>query len=266
MAKRSNNRITHHNFDNSMAAATEGYKEKRTRDDYDGAGSSNYEPHPKRIERLTESMAQGNSNCEESSEHKECAEELECLIRVSRPGWHSLGTSFKWEDLPYKDCGFTVRFCLNLLEIQTAHAFLEQQGRKKSQDKIKGGVPVGAIKERSPSPWKPSEQPVEAFRVEHCQTCEALTAYLNLESSLILLPFMEREEAVTMISVQHSVLFFRLSTNTMLNSPVDLITFRLTLNTQPRNLLAPLPTEWMTGHAHMTNHNEAVTKLTLGGG
>ena len=36
----------HHNFDNSMTAA-EGYKVKRTRDDYDEAGSSNNEPHPK---------------------------------------------------------------------------------------------------------------------------------------------------------------------------------------------------------------------------
>ena len=58
---------------------------------------------------------------------------------------------------------------------------------------------------------------------------------------------------MTIISIQHSVLCFRLSTNTMLNTPMDLITFRLTLNTQPRNLLAPLQTKWMTGHAHMTN-------------
>ena len=36
------------------------------------------------------------------------------LIRVTRPWWHSLGTSFKWEDLPYKDCGFTVRFDFSL--------------------------------------------------------------------------------------------------------------------------------------------------------
>ncbi|KAL4598032.1 hypothetical protein ACB092_11G030100 [Castanea dentata] len=84
MAERNNNSITpyvgldvpHHNFDNSMAAAAKGYKAKRTRDDCDGAGSSNYEPHPKRIERLTKFMAQGNSNGEESSEYKECAEEL----------------------------------------------------------------------------------------------------------------------------------------------------------------------------------------------
>ncbi|KAF3960263.1 hypothetical protein CMV_015010 [Castanea mollissima] len=66
------------NFNNSMAAgaAAEGYKGKRTLDEYDGAGSSNYEPHPKRIERVKKFMAQGNSNCEESSEDKECAEEL----------------------------------------------------------------------------------------------------------------------------------------------------------------------------------------------
>ncbi|XP_050278851.1 TMV resistance protein N-like [Quercus robur] len=63
-------------FDISTAAAAEGYKAKRTRDDYDGAGSSNYEPHPKRIERVTKFMGEGNSNCEESSENKECAEEL----------------------------------------------------------------------------------------------------------------------------------------------------------------------------------------------
>ncbi|XP_030964793.1 disease resistance-like protein DSC1 [Quercus lobata] len=67
------------NFDNSTAAAAavaEGYKAKRTRDDYDGVGSSNYEPHPKRIERVTKFMGEGNSNCEESSENKESAEEL----------------------------------------------------------------------------------------------------------------------------------------------------------------------------------------------
>ena len=52
------------------------YKANRTRDDYDGAGSSNYEPHPKRIERLTEYMAQCNSNSEESGEYKECPKEL----------------------------------------------------------------------------------------------------------------------------------------------------------------------------------------------
>ena len=81
MAERSNNNITpyegldvpHHNFDNLMAVAAEGYN---TCDDCDGAGSSNYKPHPKRIKRLTEFMAQGNSNWEESSEYKECAEEL----------------------------------------------------------------------------------------------------------------------------------------------------------------------------------------------
>ncbi|KAK4594858.1 hypothetical protein RGQ29_018545 [Quercus rubra] len=63
------------NFDNSTVAAVEGYKAKRSRDDYDGAGSSNYEPHPKRIERVTKFMGEGNSNCEESSENKECAED-----------------------------------------------------------------------------------------------------------------------------------------------------------------------------------------------
>ncbi|KAK4594871.1 hypothetical protein RGQ29_018557 [Quercus rubra] len=63
------------NLDNWMAAAAEGYKAKRSGDDYDGAGSSNYEPHPKRIERVTKFMGEGNSNCEESSENKECAED-----------------------------------------------------------------------------------------------------------------------------------------------------------------------------------------------
>ncbi|KAL4597993.1 hypothetical protein ACB092_11G028500 [Castanea dentata] len=66
LVERSNKNITlyegldvpHHNFDNSMAVAAECYKANRTRDDCDGVGSSNYEPHPKRIERLTEFMAQ----------------------------------------------------------------------------------------------------------------------------------------------------------------------------------------------------------------
>ena len=65
MAERSNNSITsykdldvpHHIFDNSMAAV-EGYKAKRTRDDYDEVGSSNNKPHP-------EIMAHSNSDCEE---------------------------------------------------------------------------------------------------------------------------------------------------------------------------------------------------------
>ena len=48
------------NFDISTAAAAEACKAKRTRDDYDGVGSSNYEPHPKRIERVSKFMAQGN--------------------------------------------------------------------------------------------------------------------------------------------------------------------------------------------------------------
>uniref|UniRef100_A0A2N9IVU2 Uncharacterized protein n=1 Tax=Fagus sylvatica TaxID=28930 RepID=A0A2N9IVU2_FAGSY len=83
----SNNNITpydgidvlHHNFDNSAVAA-EGNKIKRSRDDYDGAGpsgegSSNDIPNPKRIERLTESMAYGNSDSKESIEFKDCYEE-----------------------------------------------------------------------------------------------------------------------------------------------------------------------------------------------
>ena len=66
--------VTHHDFNNSMAAA-EGYKAKQTRDDNDEAGSFNDEPHPKRIESLPDIMAHGNSDCEESSEYKECCEE-----------------------------------------------------------------------------------------------------------------------------------------------------------------------------------------------
>ena len=54
----------------------EGYKANRTRDDYDEVGSSNNEPHRKSIERLPEIMAHSNSDCEESSEYKECREEL----------------------------------------------------------------------------------------------------------------------------------------------------------------------------------------------
>jgi hypothetical protein len=79
-AQSSNNNITpydgidvlHHNFNNSVVAA-EGNKIKRSRDDYDGAGPSgegrsNDVPHAKRIERLPESMAYGNSDCKESSD------------------------------------------------------------------------------------------------------------------------------------------------------------------------------------------------------
>ena len=51
-----------------LREAAEGYEAKRTREDYDGAGSSNDKPHPKRIARLLEIMAHGNSDCEESSE------------------------------------------------------------------------------------------------------------------------------------------------------------------------------------------------------
>uniref|UniRef100_A0A2N9G7D4 TIR domain-containing protein n=1 Tax=Fagus sylvatica TaxID=28930 RepID=A0A2N9G7D4_FAGSY len=79
-AQCSNNNITpydgidvlHHNFNNSTVAP-KGNKIKRSRDDYDGAGlsgegSSNDIPNPKRIERLTESMAYGNSDCKELSD------------------------------------------------------------------------------------------------------------------------------------------------------------------------------------------------------
>uniref|UniRef100_A0A2N9FAW2 Disease resistance protein RPS4B/Roq1-like leucine-rich repeats domain-containing protein n=1 Tax=Fagus sylvatica TaxID=28930 RepID=A0A2N9FAW2_FAGSY len=69
--------VPHHNF-NNWTVLTEGNKVKRRRDEYDGAGtsgegSSNDVPHPKRIERPTEF---GNSDSEESSEYKDCDEEL----------------------------------------------------------------------------------------------------------------------------------------------------------------------------------------------
>uniref|UniRef100_A0A2N9GNB1 TIR domain-containing protein n=1 Tax=Fagus sylvatica TaxID=28930 RepID=A0A2N9GNB1_FAGSY len=69
--------VPHHNFDNSTVVV-ETNKAKRSRDEAgpSGQGSSNDVPHPKRIERLTEFMAQGNSDGEESSEFKECREEL----------------------------------------------------------------------------------------------------------------------------------------------------------------------------------------------
>jgi hypothetical protein len=64
--------------DSDSTLVTKGNKVKRRRDVYDGAGpsgegSSNDVPHPKRIERPTEF---GNSDSEESSEYKDCDEEL----------------------------------------------------------------------------------------------------------------------------------------------------------------------------------------------
>uniref|UniRef100_A0A2N9GZI3 C-JID domain-containing protein n=1 Tax=Fagus sylvatica TaxID=28930 RepID=A0A2N9GZI3_FAGSY len=64
--------------DSDSTLVTEGNKVKRRRDEYDGVGpsgegSSNDVPHPKRIERPTEF---GNSDSEESSEYKDCDEEL----------------------------------------------------------------------------------------------------------------------------------------------------------------------------------------------
>ena len=58
-----------------LREAAEGYEAKRTREDYDGARSSNDKPHPKRIARLLEIMAHGNSDSEESSEYKDCSED-----------------------------------------------------------------------------------------------------------------------------------------------------------------------------------------------
>uniref|UniRef100_A0A2N9ITF1 ADP-ribosyl cyclase/cyclic ADP-ribose hydrolase n=1 Tax=Fagus sylvatica TaxID=28930 RepID=A0A2N9ITF1_FAGSY len=79
-AQCSNNSITpyegldvlHPNFNNS-AVVVEGDKVERSRDDDDGVGpsgegSSNDVPHPKRIQRITESMTHGNSDCEDFSD------------------------------------------------------------------------------------------------------------------------------------------------------------------------------------------------------
>ncbi|XP_030934476.1 disease resistance-like protein DSC1 [Quercus lobata] len=70
--------VVHHNFDHSPVVV-ECHKVKRSRDDYNGAGpngegSSNDIPNPKWIKRHTE--AHGKSDCEESSEYKDCDEEL----------------------------------------------------------------------------------------------------------------------------------------------------------------------------------------------
>ncbi|XP_050254550.1 disease resistance protein RUN1-like isoform X2 [Quercus robur] len=70
--------VVHHNFDHS-SVVVECHKVKCRRDDYNGAGpsgegSSNDIPNPKRIKRHTE--AHGKSDCEESSEYKDCDEEL----------------------------------------------------------------------------------------------------------------------------------------------------------------------------------------------
>ncbi|KAK9995065.1 hypothetical protein SO802_024768 [Lithocarpus litseifolius] len=70
--------VLHHNFDNS-SVAVECQKVKHCRDDYNGAGpngegSSNDIPNPERIKRHTETH--GNSDSEESSEYKDCDEEL----------------------------------------------------------------------------------------------------------------------------------------------------------------------------------------------
>ena len=70
--------VLHHNFNNSLVVV-ECHKVKCSRDDYNGAGSSgegssNDIPNPKRIKRHTE--AHGKSDCEESSEYKDCDEEL----------------------------------------------------------------------------------------------------------------------------------------------------------------------------------------------
>ncbi|XP_075648047.1 TMV resistance protein N-like [Castanea sativa] len=64
--------VLHHNFDNS-SVAVECHKVKRSRDDYNGAKPSG-ERSSKRIKRHTETN--GNSDSEESSEYKDCDEEL----------------------------------------------------------------------------------------------------------------------------------------------------------------------------------------------
>ena len=70
--------VLHRNFSN-LLVAVEWHKVKRSRDDYNGAGpsgegSSSDMPNPKRIKRHTE--AHGKFDCEESSEYKDCDEEL----------------------------------------------------------------------------------------------------------------------------------------------------------------------------------------------
>ncbi|KAL4594410.1 hypothetical protein ACB092_12G018600 [Castanea dentata] len=64
--------VLHHKFDNS-SVAVECHKVKRSRDDYNGAEPSG-ERSSKRIKRHTETN--GNSDSEESSEYKDCDEEL----------------------------------------------------------------------------------------------------------------------------------------------------------------------------------------------
>ncbi|KAF3951554.1 hypothetical protein CMV_022813 [Castanea mollissima] len=64
--------VLHHNFKNS-SVAVECHKVKRSHDDYNGAGPSG-EGSSKRIKRHTETN--GNSDSEESSEYKDCDEEL----------------------------------------------------------------------------------------------------------------------------------------------------------------------------------------------
>nr|POE88567.1 hypothetical protein CFP56_51862 [Quercus suber] len=69
--------VLHHNFDNSTVVV-EDNKAKQLCDDFDGAGpggegSSNDVPHPNRIERLSEFMPHGDSDCEE---YFECGEEI----------------------------------------------------------------------------------------------------------------------------------------------------------------------------------------------
>ena len=70
--------VLHHNCDNSLVVV-ECHKVKHSRDDYNGArpsgdGSSNDIPNPKRIKRHIEAHAK--SDCEESSEYKDCDKEL----------------------------------------------------------------------------------------------------------------------------------------------------------------------------------------------
>ena len=64
--------VVHHNFDHS-SVVVECHKVKRSHDDYNGAGPSG-EGSSKRIKRHTETNV--NSDSEESSEYKDCDEEL----------------------------------------------------------------------------------------------------------------------------------------------------------------------------------------------
>lgn len=72
---------------------------------------------------------------------------------------------------------------------------------------------------------------------------ETLTAILSLKSAPILLPFMERQEAIVAIIVGHQVLCFRLSINTHMNIPHHDMIHRLFLNPQLQSFPTPASLE-----------------------